>query len=102
MLTYVPSDGREDYDATCEGTDDGTGADCRLNVDGTACEVMGGDCVYTDAIPGVDAEILKAAVVGVAAVWIGFMYVVGGTHCGINPISRSFLYNLPDNSSQIV
>ena len=62
-------------DATCVGSDDGTGADCALNDDGTSCEVLGGDCVFSAAVAGVDAEILKAAVVGVCAVWIGFMCV---------------------------
>ena len=63
-------------DATCVGSDDGTGADCALNDDGTSCEVLGGDCVFSAAVAGVDAEILKAAVVGVCAVWIGFMCVL--------------------------
>jgi hypothetical protein len=73
VVSWVVGGGREDYDATCEGTDDGTGNDCSLNAEGTACEVMGGDCVFTEAIPGMDAEIIKAAVVGLSAVWIGVM-----------------------------
>ena len=68
-------DRREDYDATCEGSNDGTGNDCSLNAEGTACEVMepGNDCEYTEAVPGADAELIKAGVVGVAAVWIDIM-----------------------------
>ena len=36
---------------SCNGTDDGTGAACRLDAQGTACAVVGGDCVYSDPDP---------------------------------------------------
>ena len=34
-------------DAKCEGLNDGTSTACALNADSTACNVQGGDCVFT-------------------------------------------------------
>ena len=43
-------------DATCSGSDDGSGNACALNGDGTGCAVEGGDCVYEGAVVASDAS----------------------------------------------